>query len=536
MEKQALGIAVSIAVGLAAFGQATAADDAPRALLPGIAVAGTIPAGEGVHLFPLASRRGDFVQGVLDIKGGAVDLDVVDNKSRPLRKLVTKGSGRNTFLFVAGEGDQLRLTATDKDVSYSLEIIRKLAVADQVPPPASYLSPTIAAAVESALKGKGTDAFWAEIERVGTPLVEPAADGMRIVTFLYRGAKRNVRILGAPSADHDPLERIDGTDIWFKSYLLPASTRLSYQIAPDIPDLPGTPRERRVAILATAQADPLNRFPWPAEATDRFNLSSTFALDSAPAQPFLAPRNVEKGQVADFEISSPRLGNIRTITLYTPPHFSPDNPDNVLLFLFDGDAYQTKVPTPTILDNMIADGVIPPVVAVLIANPHRAARGRELPDSADFTTFLADELLPDVVARTGMKPAPSRTVLAGSSFGGLAAVRIALARPDLFGNALSMSGSFWWHPENAPTEDGEYIAASVARNPKADVRIFLSAGLFEVKGPGPDAGILDANRHLRDVLRAKGYPVHYREYAAGHDYLAWRGILSDGLIDLFGRR
>jgi len=535
MEKQAAGIAVSIAVGLAAFGHAVAADDAPRVLQPGLAVTGTIPVGEGARLFPLASQRGDFVQGVLDIKGGAVDLDVVDAKRQPVRRLVTKGLGRNTFLFVASEGDLLRLTATEKDASYSLEIVRKLAVADQVPPPPSYLSPTIAAAAENALKGKGTDAFWADVERTGTPLVELAADGMRIVTFLYRGAKRNVRILGAPSADHDPLERIEGTDIWFKSYLLPASTRLSYQIAPDIPDLPGTARERRVAILATAQADALNRFPWPADVSDRFNLSSTFVLDGAPAQPFLAARSVDKGQTTNFEIASPQLGNIRTITLYTPPHFSPDNPDNVLLFLFDGDAYQTKVPTPTILDNMIADGVIPPVVAVLVANPDREARGRELPDSAGFTAFLADELLPDVVSRTGMKPVPSRTVLAGSSFGGLAAVRIALVRPDLFGNALSMSGSFWWHPENAPAEDGEYIAASVAKNPRADVRIFLSAGLFEFKGPGPDAGILDANRHLRDVLRAKGYPIHYREYAAGHDYLAWRGILSDGLIDLFGR-
>lgn len=536
MEKQAVGIAVSIAVGLAALGQAAAGDDAPRALEPGIAVAGTIAAGEGARLFPLASRDGDFVQGFVDIKGGAGDLDVVDGENRPLRNLVAKSSGRNSFLFIAGEGEALRLTAAGHDVSFSLLIVKKLSLSEQVPPPPSYLSPAIAAAAADAAKGAGTDAFWARIERDGTPLVEPAPDGMRIVTFLYRGARRNVRILGAPSADHDPLEHIDGTDIWFKSYLLPASTRLSYQIAPDIPDLPGTARERRVAILATAQADPLNRFPWPADAGDRFNVSSTFALDAAPAQPFLAARNIDRGKVATFEIGSARLGNTRTITLYTPPHYSADSKENVLLFLFDGDAYQTKVPTPDILDNMIADGVIPPVVAVLIANPDREARGRELPDSADFTSFLADELLPVVLVRTGTKPAPARTVLAGSSFGGLAALRIALARPDLFGNALSMSGSFWWHPENAAAEDGEYIAASVARRPKAEIRVFLSAGLFEVKGPGTDAGILDSNRHLRDVLRAKNYTVHYREYAAGHDYLAWRGILSDGLIDLFGRR
>ncbi|MNT11942.1 enterobactin/ferric enterobactin esterase [compost metagenome] len=48
-------------------------------------------------------------------------------------------------------------------------------------------------------------------------------------------------------------------------------------------------------------------------------------------------------------------------------------------------------------------------------------------------------------------------------------------------------------------------------------------------------GILETNRHLRDVLVAKGYDVVLREYAGGHDYFVWRGAISDGLVALFGK-
>jgi len=48
--------------------------------------------------------------------------------------------------------------------------------------------------------------------------------------------------------------------------------------------------------------------------------------------------------------------------------------------------------------------------------------------------------------------------------------------------------------------------------------------------------ILETTRHLRDVLLAKGYEVHYQQFVGGHDGLGWRGTLADGIIALIGSR
>ena len=60
----------------------------------------------------------------------------------------------------------------------------------------------------------------------------------------------------------------------------------------------------------------------------------------------------------------------------------------------------------------------------------------------------------------------------------------------------------------------------------------MDAGAYELDMTG--GGVLVPNRHLRDVLRARGYEVRYQEFPGDHDYINWRGTLADGLIALFG--
>lgn len=487
------------------------------------------------RLFGVDAKEGDYVRGTISVTRGRVDVELVDNAGMPLRRFAGDAEGESEFQFVVGSKEE-RLRVTAKTAADMKIVIGSLvATADQIVPEKLPISPRLRALQASVKNGETTEAFWQEISAIGTPLVEQTPEGETLVTFLGRGAKKNIRMFGAPSGDHENLERLGQTDVWFKTFSVPADTRLSYQLAFDVPDLPGSDRDRRVAILATAAADPLNRKPWPADVPDRFNQDSIFELPGAPPQPFVVDQGSPKGELSTFRIAAPKLGNERDITIYKPPGYDAANPDNLLLFVFDAREYLSKVPTPIILDNMIAEKRIPPVVAVFVANPDRQARSRELPGNADFADFMARELLPEVVQRTGMPEKPQRTILAGSSYGGLASATVALRHPEAFGNVLSLSGSFWWSPAGTDADKAEHVAWDVANNPKRDVRFFLGAGLFETQGSHAVGGILETNRHLRDVLMAKNYSVTSKEYAGGHDYLVWHGAISDGLIALFGR-
>jgi enterochelin esterase-like enzyme len=485
----------------------------------------------------LTAGAGDYIRGSLSVSDEAsISLQLVDRQGQPLRQLADGREGSAEFHFVLPpDGGALRLSARGTGGAFRLSINRQVPAAEQGPPPPVLESPRMARLAQEITAGASTEVFWAEIEASGAPLVEPLPNGKALVTFLARGARHNVRLLAAPSGDHEELFRLQNSDVWFRSFVVPNTTRMSYQLAYDVPEFSGSPRDRRLAILATAKADPLNHHPWPRDAVDAYAQSSILELAEAPAQPWINERGNPRGTLQTMSFESRELGNRRTITLYRPPGFDPGNRDTVLLILFDGREYLERVDTPRMLDNMIAEGALPPVVTAFVANPDRQARARELPGNALFADILAGDMLARIAAETGLTPDPARTVLAGSSYGGLASATIALRHPEKFGNVLSLSGSFWWSPEGTPPERSEHVAAEVARLPRQPVRFFLSAGLFEV-AKGGTGGILETSRHLRDVLDAKGYDTIYAEYAGGHDYLVWRGALADGLQTLFGRR
>jgi enterochelin esterase-like enzyme len=242
-------------------------------------------------------------------------------------------------------------------------------------------------------------------------------------------------------------------------------------------------------------------------------------------------RRLRAGAVTHYQVASAILGNERRVWVYTPPGYSDGAGPYDTLLLFDGGAYIHDIPMPTIVDGLIDAGRIPPLVALLPDSLDEKTRDRELTCHLPFVAFLADELLPWARKCYHLAADPARATVGGSSYGGLAAAFAALSRPDLFGKVLAQSGSFWWKPDDDP--EHEWLARQFVDTPRLPIEFYLSVGVQEAKARITPHQLI-VNRHMRNILRAKGYPVHYAEYDGRHHVSSWRDTFADGLLALAG--
>lgn len=473
----------------------------------------------------------------LRFAGAGLHLDLRDAQGQHIRRLAEDGRGVQTAMWrsLGAQQEQLWVVPAEKNLAaapFSLQVLNTWQVqgAEQPKPEDTPMGPRLKKLQQALVQGQSTDAFWQQVQQQGSPLVEPWEGGQLLVTFLWRDqGNHNVRLFGSPSGDHNPLRKLGGSDVWWTSVVMDPRARLSYALAPDVPKVANAAQQRRM-ILATLQRDPLNPHTFPAQlatqAVDRFQGRSVLQLPQAPKQPWVQARSdVPQGTLTRHVVRSQILGNDRDVWTYVPAGAEPQN----LLVLFDAHAFVHDVPTPRILDNLMADGLLPNTAAVIVGNASPEARGQELPPNPKFAQFMAEELMP-WVREQGLAQMARHTVVAGSSYGGLVSSYLGLMHPELFGNVLSMSGSYWWAPQGEPA-GWMQRAWQTLPSPMPHVRFYIDAGTFE-KGRGGREGILETSRALGDILRERGLQVTQREWVSGHDYVQWQASLGCGLVAL----
>jgi enterochelin esterase family protein len=309
---------------------------------------------------------------------------------------------------------------------------------------------------------------------------------------------------------------------------------MSYRFVVDPPIDPSANHAlRERAFKVASQPDPLN--PNRMASGDGVP-RSLLVLPGAAAESWLTrAESAAHGSVEWQHWQSARLGNRHDVAVYRPAG-QPSQTSYPLLVLFDGESYLDTMSAPRLLDSLIAAAALPPLMAAFVVNASELSRNHELPCNRQFADAIASELVPFLRARYPLTSDPKSTAIAGASYGGLAAVFVAFEHPETFGLALSQSGSFWWNfPPGSKSFDGSnqpgWLTRRFAERERLPIRFHLSAGSFERARGG--LGNLETTLALRDVLQSKGYAVSYDEFSAGHDHLAWRAELPNGLIALF---
>lgn len=380
--------------------------------------------------------------------------------------------------------------------------------------------------------------FWAGVAETGSPLIEPFHEDHALATFVYRHTPETTSVLVAGFAlgwEYSAIElsRLEGTDLWYRTFKLPRSARFSYFQVVNVSEEAWDASVAQM-IVPSYQMDPLNRHPYPPGAPWA---SVVVMPDAAPLPEAQLPAG-PSGALETILLDSPALGGERKAVVYKPPGYTTAGEPCSLLLIFDGEAYQHGICPPELVDGLVAAGKIPPTVVVYLGGVFdQRKRKQEFIGDDRFLDYVAGELVPLMRERYHVSREQNRTALMGYSFGGHAVLRLVARHPKLFGRVYAQSPHAYLTPEFPSTspEPGALIRAFRDME-RMDIRWQFDVG--ELEGATiiwKSESMIASTRHLRDVLLAKGYEVRCTTYPGGHDMFWYASLTGEGLTYLLGQ-
>ena len=238
--------------------------------------------------------------------------------------------------------------------------------------------------------------------------------------------------------------------------------------------------------------------------------------------------NVPHGAVTAMPAWESKIfeGTIRDWWVYVPAQFKGDGTAGVMVFQ-DGHDYvgpKGNWRVPTVFDNLIAKGEMPPTVAVFINPGHARTKGEDYKtvkwnannrspeyDSLGdrYARFLIEEILPEVEKQWPLSKDPARRAICGASSGGICSFTVAWERPDAFGRVLSTIGSF------VNLRGGNAYPSLIRKTEKKPIRVFLEDASGDLDNPFGNWPI--ANQQMAAALKYQGYDVRF-DFAEGYGH------------------
>ena len=226
--------------------------------------------------------------------------------------------------------------------------------------------------------------------------------------------------------------------------------------------------------------------------------------------------NIPHGELTMVEYDSKTVGTRRKMLVYTPPGYSADRkyPVFYLLHGIGGDEMEWKrlCQPENILDNLLADGKIQPMIVVMPngrAQKNDRAEGNVFASAPAFAAFEGD-LLNDVIPAIEDKYSVYRNrenrALAGLSMGGGQSLNFGLGHLDVF----AWVGGFSSAPNTKPPAELVPDPAAAKRQLKL---LYLSCGNKD--------GLIRISQNVHNYLKEHSVPHIWNVDSHGHDADTW---------------
>lgn len=321
-----------------------------------------------------------------------------------------------------------------------------------------------------------------------------------MVMFIYHGEATNISFTG----DFDNwtgnnkkyrAQKLNKSNLWIVEQTFPDNARFDYQIVVNTPDNKIT--------------DNMN----PHKHNSPNGIVSELRMPNYIAAKYTNPQdNIDKGSLSETKTISRQETNLDydiNYQVYTPYNYAYTEQLPVIYYINGEDFINPlKGNTITILDNLVANKIIPPIIAVFVSSPTSNNSNENHTESRNYNDlryldFLTDQLVKTIDKEYKTLATPDNRAIAGVQHGARLSIIIGIKQSKIFGLIAAQS----------PIIEHNLIR-EYGKEKKLQLKIFLSSSNFSNEK--------ENTMLLRNVLIYKGYNIESKETYETETWNTWK--------------
>lgn len=319
------------------------------------------------------------------------------------------------------------------------------------------------------------------------------------VYFIYKGTASTVSIAGDATGWSPSLkmQKIGGTDYWYASAQYEADARLEYKIVVDGDNWLLDPLNRNIADGGMGQNSELLMPAYRKSSVINERESTPWSL------------------VIDTVLYSKCLKEERPVRICIPADYYQSSVLYPVIIFHDGFEYYQRMSARHVIDNLIFEQKIKPLIAVYV-KPMKRDLEYSGKLQAAYTNFITQELINFMDAGFRTLKSPENRATAGISNGGNIALWILASNPGIIGKAGAQSSNV-----------EKNVLRVFSKKDFSKSKIYIDFGKYDLPV------LVPLVHELKQILEKRQIPHTYIEFPEGHNWKAWQKQLPLMLEYLF---